>query len=115
MQMVLENPCYFVSQVSVASDCAGYPHILTTLCQKSQESPKTSHELLSLQPSLIILQRQPLNVQVKKLTFFKRCQIFLKKEMTTDTISFKGFQRLHIYVNLIKSAKIIIIDLDKGQ
>ena len=53
MQMVLESPYHFVSQVSVASDCAGYLHILTSLCQKSQESPKRSHELLSLQPSLI--------------------------------------------------------------
>jgi len=50
MQMVLESPCHFVSQVSVASDCAGYLHILTTLCQKSQESPKRSHELLGFQP-----------------------------------------------------------------
>ena len=75
MQMVLESPYHFVSQVSVASDCAGYLHILTSLCQKSQESTKRSHELLGLQPSLIIIltRQQFLKVQVKELTFFKRC------------------------------------------
>ena len=75
MQTVLESPYHFVSQVSVPSDCAGYLHILTSLCQKSQESPKRSHELLDLQPSLIIIltRQQFLKVQVKELTFFKRC------------------------------------------
>ena len=75
MQMVLESPYHFVSQVSVASDCAGYLHILTSLCQKSQESPKRSQELLGFQPLLIIIltRQQFLKVQVKELTFFKRC------------------------------------------
>ena len=75
MQTVLESPYHFVSQVSVPSDCAGYLHILTSLCQKSQESPKRSHELLGLQPLLIItLTRQKFfKEQVKELTFFKRC------------------------------------------
>ena len=59
MQMVLHTYVHFVSQVSVASDYAGYLHILTTLCQKSQESPKRSHELLGLQPSLIIILKGP--------------------------------------------------------